>query len=144
MVEIALRRLGNLYLYLVSLLLGLLRLFLGLGSLSGGITSGLTDSRRLITLSNNLFPASTNNSTLEFGGLTGALLGDLLSGTLLVETTVEDGPVEFTGVLLGEEVGFALTVQETEGLAVSTDENLTVSRVDLGSGKVAEFSPKKG
>lgn len=58
-----------------------------------------------------------------------------------MKTTEEDGPVEFTGILLGEEVSGAFAVKEAEGLAVAADDQLATTRVDLGSGKVADFGP---
>lgn len=111
-----LKRKLSLYLDLLSLLLLLVSLLGSLSSLGSGITGSLADSGRLLALGDDLIPAGTNDSTLELGGLAGALLGDLLGGTLLVEATVEDGPAELAGVLLAEEVSLALTVQETERL----------------------------
>jgi hypothetical protein len=56
---------------------------------------------------------------LSLNGLTGALLGDLLSLALLVETTEDDGPVKLRGLETLEEVRLALAVDETERLIQS-------------------------
>lgn len=73
-----------------------------------------------------------------------------------MEAAVEDGPVKLARVLLGQEVGLALAVQQAERLEapsasqsacsrvylrVSTDKDLAVSGIDLGTGKVAQLSP---
>jgi len=46
----------------------------------------------------------------------GALLGNFLSDTLLVHATVDNSPVDLARVQTLLEVGFALTVEETERL----------------------------
>lgn len=130
------------YLNLVSTLLGLISLLLLLGSQKSSITVSLTNLRRLLSLGNNLLPRGTNNGTLNLHNLTGALLGNLLSRTLLMQTTEEDGPVEFTGILLGHKVDGAFTVQQTEGLAVTADKEFTMAWVDFGAGEVANFGSK--
>ena len=85
-------------------------LLLILGFLSGSSTGSLLDRFGFRTLGNNFFPSGTNDGTLNLDGLAGTTLGNFLSGTLLVEATVEDGPAEFTGVLLSLEVGSTFTV----------------------------------
>lgn len=86
-------------------------LLLLLGVFGGGGTGGLLDGFGFGTLGSNFFPGGTDDGTLNLDGLAGTTLGNFLGGSLLVETTVEDGPAEFTGILLGLEVGSAFTVQ---------------------------------
>lgn len=118
-------------------------LLLLLGFLGSGGTGGLLDGFRFGTLGNDFFPGGTDDSTLDLDGLAGATLGDFLGGSLLVETTVEDGPAEFTGILLGLEVGGTLTVQQTEGLGVTTDKDDTMAGINLGTRKGTNFGPKE-
>jgi hypothetical protein len=47
---------------------------------------------------------------VELGGLAGAFLGNFFSGSLLVETTVKDGPVELARILFGQKVGFTFAI----------------------------------
>lgn len=86
-------------------------LLLLFGFLGGSSAGSLLDTFGFGTLGNDFFPGGTDDGTLDFDGLAGTALGDFLGGSLLVETAVEDGPVEFTGVLLGFEVGSALSIQ---------------------------------
>ena len=120
-------------------LLGLLSLLLVLSSIQGSITVSLAHSSGLLTLGHNLFPGSTNDGALDLDHLASALLGDFLGGALLVQTTEEDSPVELTGILLGNKVCGTLVVQQAECLAVTTDKELAVTWVDLGTRKVAHF-----
>ena len=54
----------------------------------------------------------TDNTTLVLDGLARALLGDLLSNTLLVDATVDDGPGDLARVLALEEEGLLLRSDE--------------------------------
>ena len=58
-----------------------------------------------------------------------------------MQTAVEDGPVELAGVLLHQEVGLALAVEQAEGLAVGADKDHAAAGINLGARKVANFSP---
>ena len=118
-------------------------LLLLLGFLSGSSASGLLDGFGFGTLGNNFFPGGTDNGTLDFDSLAGTALGNFLGGSLLVETTVEDGPVELTGVLLGLEVGSALAVQQTEGLGITTDIDDTMTGINLGTREGTNFGPRE-
>ena len=86
-------------------------LLLLLGFFGGSSAGSLLDGFGLGALGNDFFPGGTDNGTLDLDGLAGTALGNFLGGSLLVEAAVEDGPVEFTGILLGLEVGSALAVQ---------------------------------
>lgn len=96
--------------------LSLLSALLLLGSLDLSGTSSLADGRGLLALGNDLLPSGTNDGALNLDGLASALLGDLFGGSLLVEATEEDGPVELARVLLLEEVRLAFAVQQAEAL----------------------------
>jgi hypothetical protein len=117
----------------LSPLLGLFSLLLLLGRFHSCITGGLANSLGLLSLGNDLLPADTYDGTLNLDGLAGALLGDLFGGTLLVKATEKGSPVEFTRVLLGEEVSCAFGAGEAECLAVTANEEFAVTRVDLGA-----------
>merc|ERR1712088_807300 len=73
------------------------------------------------------------------GGAGGLLLGGLLlllgvdlgHGTLLVLSPVEDGPGDFTGVLLALVEDLGLAVDEVHPLAVGLDEGLAMAGEDL-------------
>lgn len=101
---------------LLGTLLGLLRFLLLLGSGNISSASSLTDGSRLLTLGNNLLPGGTNDGTLNLNGLASTLLGNFLSGALLVKTTEEDSPVILARILLLQEVRLALAVKQTEAL----------------------------
>ena len=100
-----------------------------LGGVSGSVTGSLAHSRGLLTLGNNLLPAGTDDGALELGGLAATLLGDLLGGALLVEAAVEDGPVKLARVLLGQEVGLALAVEQAERLEAPSASHSGCSRI---------------
>jgi hypothetical protein len=101
------------YVGLASSSLGLLSL-LGLGNSS--LASSSTDFGLLGTLGTDGIPGSTDNSTFVLDSAAGALLGNFLSDTLLVHATVDNSPVDLARVQTLLEVGFALTVEETERL----------------------------
>lgn len=107
---------GSGSLNLLSASLSLLSALLVLGSLDLSGTSSLADGSGLLALSDDLLPSGTNDGALDLDGLAGALLGDLFGGSLLVEATEEDGPVELARVLLLEEVRLAFAVQQAEAL----------------------------
>lgn len=116
-------------------------LLLLLGFFGSSGTGSLLDRFRLGTLGNNFFPSSTNDGTLNLDGLAGTALGNFLGSSLLVETAVEDGPAEFTGILLGLEMSSALAVQQTEGLGITTDKDDTMAGINLGTRKGTNFGP---
>lgn len=107
---------GSGSLNLLSASLSLLSALLLLGSLDLSGTGSLADGSGLLALGNDLLPSGTNDGALNLDGLASALLGDLFGGSLLVEATEEDGPVELARVLLLEEVRLAFAVQQAEAL----------------------------
>jgi hypothetical protein len=79
---------------------------------------------------------------LHLGGTANLAFVDFLGGSLLVETAVKDGPVEFAGIFLGQKVGSAFSVQEAEEFVIGTDKDFAASGINLGTGKIANFGPK--
>ena len=116
-------------------------LLLLFGFLGGSSAGSLLNTFGFGTLGNDFFPGGTDNGTLDLDGLAGTALGNFLGGSLLVEAAVEDGPVEFTGVLLGLEVGSALSIQQTEGLGITTDKDDTMTGINLGTREGTNFGP---
>jgi len=66
-----------------------------------------------------------------FDGAAGAFFRDFLRYPLLVHSSIQDGPGYTARVLPLEEQAFAFAILEPEDLAVSTDEQLALGRVDL-------------
>ena len=120
-----------------SILLGLLVL----GSLDGSsLTHALSDGSWLLTLGNNLFPGDAGNGPLHLDDLAGALLGSFLcGGALLVDASVEDGPVELPWVLLLQKVHGALAGQQAEGLVVTTDKDFTLGWIDAETREITNL-----
>ena len=131
---------GNI-LYLFGTALGLFLLLLFLGLFDGGVAVGLADGFGLAALGHDLFPAGPHNGALDLGGAAGAPLDGLLGRALLVQAAEKDGPVELARVLFRQKVGFGLSVQQTERLAVHADENLAATRVNLAARECADLSP---
>jgi hypothetical protein len=101
----------------VGSLLGSSGSLLGILALGdSGLASGSTSIGLLVTLGADSIPRGTNNSTFVLDGTTRALLLDFFGDTLLVETTIDGGPSDLTGVQTLKEVGSSLTVDETERL----------------------------
>lgn len=114
-----------------------------LGSLGSSVAGSLANSLGLLTLRHDLLPGGTDNGTLDLGSLADTLLGHFFGGTLFVEAAVKDGPVVLAWVLLFQKVGLAFAVQETKGFRVPSNKQLSMARIDFGSGKVADFRPKR-
>lgn len=141
-------RLGLLCL-LLALGLGLLLLAL----LDGGGTGGLAGLGADGALLLDHVKGETNDGTLGLDGAAGALLGDLLwwgsaidarrgrlirwltdlRDTLLVLATEQNSPGDPAGVLALEEQRLGLSVEETEDLGVTADEDLTPTGVNLAT-----------
>lgn len=98
---------------LAGLSLGLLVL-LALGD--SGLAGGSTNLGLLVAAGVDLLERSTNDTTLVLDGLARALLGDLLSNSLLVESSVNDGPGDLTGVLALQEERLVLGADKAEDL----------------------------
>jgi hypothetical protein len=97
-------------------LLGLLLLLFSLGLGDGGEAGLLPDSGGLVPPGGDGGEVGTDDTTLVLHGLAGALLGNLLSDTLLVHATVDDGPGDLAGVLALEEEGGIFGGGEAEHL----------------------------
>lgn len=82
-----------------------------------GLASSSASGRSLFTLGANGIPGQTGNGTFVLNGAAAALLGNFLSDTLLVETTVDLGPSDLAGVKALKEERFGLAVDEAEGLS---------------------------
>lgn len=90
----------------LSCLLPLLLLLLGLGE-----SLGLSSSSHLwllVSSGSNSIKGGTNNGTLVLDGPARALLGSLLSDTLLVHSAAEEGPCDLSWVLSLQKEGLAL------------------------------------
>lgn len=118
--------------------LGLLLLSLGssLGVLGSGGLSGVGSGVSLLL---DHIERSTDNASGGLDGLSGSLLGNLLSDSLLVLSSVENGPGDSSGVLsLLEERG-SLGRVESEDLGVASDKEGTSAGVDLVARKGVDF-----
>lgn len=120
--------------------LGVLLLSLGLselGSLLGLLQSllsgSLSLSRLLVSLLLDLLQRSTDNGSLVLDGSSGSLLGGLLRDTLLVVSSVQDGPSNSSWVLSLVEQRGRLGGLESENLGVTSDEQGTSTWVNLGT-----------
>lgn len=98
------------------LLLVLLRLLLGLGLLDGRSPRLGTDGSGLVPPRSDGSKVGTDDTTLVLHGAAGALLGDLLSDTLLVHATVDLRPGDLAGVLALKEERLILGGGEAEDL----------------------------
>lgn len=130
---------GSYWAHLAGRLLGLLLTLRLLGLGDGSLTSSVSDLGLGGTLGEDAGEVSTDDTTLVLGGLAAALLDGLLGETLLVHPPVNDGPRDLARVLALQEQRLGLGVQESEDLGVTTDVELTLGRVDLHAGKVAEL-----
>lgn len=126
--------LGNLGLSLGLLQLGSL---LGLGD--SLFSRGLSLGRLLVSLLLDLVQRSTDNRSLVLDGLSGSLSGSLLRDTLLVVSSVQDGPGHSSGVLSLVEQRRRLGRLESEHLGVTSDEQGTSTWVDLRTGEGVDF-----
>lgn len=82
---------------------------------------------------------SADNASDGLDGLSGSLLGNLLSDALLVLSSVENGPGDSSGVLSLLEQRGGLGRVESEDLGVASDEEGTSAGVDLVARKGVEF-----
>lgn len=97
---------------LLGLLLPLLLLSLGDSGLSGSISDlGLGSS-----LGDDRSKVGTDDTSSVLDVLPASLLGDFLRETLLVHSSVDDGPRDLSGVLALQEQGLGLGVEESEDL----------------------------
>merc|ERR1719498_2349180 len=100
-------------------LLGCLLCLLGLlGSSDGLLPLGLADLGLLVPLGHDLSQGGPSDGPLELHCTTGALLCHLFRLALLVLAPVQHGPVDLSGVSLGQEGRLTLGVQKLEHLSV--------------------------
>jgi len=126
---------GDVGLCLQGLLGTLLCGTLLLGGVDGRLTSSGSSFGSLVSSLLDHIEGGTDDSSLRLNGTAGALLGNFLRDTLLVLSSEENGPGNATGVLALKEKGLGFAVLESEDLAVTTDVELALSRVDLLTGE---------
>lgn len=124
-------------------LVGLLLKLLGLGSLLGLgnslLSGGLSLSRLLVSLLLDELQRSTDDRSLVLDGLSASLLGGLLRDTLLVVSSVQNGPRDSSWVLSLVEQRRGLGGLESENLGVASDEEGTSTWVNLRTGEGVDF-----
>lgn len=121
-----LRNLGDVGLGgLVGGLAGLLVTLLSLGLGDSGLTSSGADLGLSSSLSEDGSKVGTNDTTLDLDILPRPLLGDLLGNTLLVHPSVNLSPSDLSGVLSLKEERLSLGTEESEGLGVPSDVDLS-------------------
>lgn len=76
----------------------------------------LPDLRLLVPLGHDVIEGGTSDGSLELGGLSGPLLGNLFSLTLLVLSPVQHCPVDLTRVALHVVGTFTFLVKKLEHL----------------------------
>merc|ERR1712137_1449862 len=91
--------------------------------LEGGLARSSANLGLLVSLPLDDIEGSTDDGSLDLLDLAGLLLGDLLSSTLAVQSTVDLSPSDRSGVHLAVESGLALAVNKSESFAVTTDES---------------------
>lgn len=121
---------------LSSLGLLLLSLLSSLGVLGSGGVSGLGSGVSLLL---DHIERGTDDTSHGLDGLSGSLLGNLLSDSLLVLSSVKNGPGDSSGVLSLLEQRSGLGGVESEDLGVASDEEGTSAGVDLVARKGVEF-----
>jgi len=97
----------------------------------GGLSRSGANLWLLVSLLLDDLERSTDDGSLDLLGLSGLLLGHLLGGALLVQSSVHLSPADLSGVRLAVESGLALAINKSEGLGVATNKSDAVGRVDL-------------
>jgi len=124
-----------------GLLVSLAGLLLVLGSSNGVFSLLLSDLGLLELLVEDLGVAESSDS---FGGLdvtsNTSLHGSFLADALLVLASVEDGPSELSGVLLGVVQAGNLVVEHSDDLAVGSAVAHAMAGVDLEAAEVTKLS----
>jgi hypothetical protein len=122
--------------------------FLQSSSFSSGDLLGLGSSSALLL---DVIQRGTNNSSGNLDNSSSLLADDTLILTLLVKATPGLGPHQLGRLLAVDKKALALGVGKSNRLSISSDESLTVARVDsvfaegakLGSEKRNEKKRKK-
>ena len=112
----------------------------GLDLLEGGIALGGADLGLLGGALADVFEGNTDDGTGDLVGAAAVLLDGDVGGALLVQTAPGLGPYELGGLLPLHGKAVRLGGAEEEGLAITTDEELTVTGVDTVLGKSTKFS----
>lgn len=138
--------LGDLALSTLSSRLSVLLLSLGLSELGGFLSllqsllsGGLSLSWLLVSLLLNLLQRSTDDWSLVLDSSSGSLLGGLLRDTLLVVSSVQDGPSNSSWVLSLVEQRGRLRGLESENLGVTSDKQGTSTWVNLSTREGVDF-----
>lgn len=124
---------------LLSLSLSLLGLSSLLGKSQSLLSGGLSLSWLLVSLFLDEFQRSTDNWSLVLDGSSGSLLSGLLRDTLLVVSSVQDGPRNSSWVLSLLEQRSGLGGLESEDLGVTSDKQGTSTWVNLRTGEGVDF-----
>lgn len=130
---------GSSKLGLFSLSLSLLGLGSFLGQSQSLLSGGLSLSWLLVSLLLDELQRSTNNWSLVLDGSSSSLLGGLLRDTLLVVSSVQDGPRNSSWVLSLVEQRSGLGGLESEDLGVTSDKQGTSTWVNLRTGEGVDF-----
>lgn len=128
---------GGLGVLLLSLSLSELSSLLSL--LQSVLSGGLSLSWLLVSLLLDLLQRSTDNRSLMLDSSSGSLLGGLLRDTLLVVSSVQDGPSNSSWVLSLVEQRSRLRGLESENLRVTSDEQGTSTWVNLRTREGVDF-----
>lgn len=121
---------GGSVLGLVALLGGGTGLLLLLALLNGGGSGGGPRLRSHRSLLLDHIEGGADDGSLRLDGSAGSLLGNFLRDTLAVLSSEKNGPGDATGVLALEEKRLGLAVLESEDLAVASDVEFTLARVN--------------
>lgn len=124
----------------ISLLLGLGLLLLLLGVQDSLGSGSLSDFGSLRSSLLDDIKRSTDDGSLRLDGLSSLLLVDFLSDTLLVLSSVQDGPRDSSRVLSLLEQSLRLGGAESENLGVTSDEKSATARVDFATRKGIDFN----
>lgn len=124
---------------LLSLSLSLLGLSSLLGKSQSLLSGSLSLSWLLVSLFLDEFQRSTDNWSLVLDGSSGSLLRGLLRDTLLVVSSVQDGPRNSSWVLSLLEQRSGLGGLESEDLGVTSDKQGTSTWVNLRTGEGVDF-----
>lgn len=145
---------STLLVHLRDLAGGARSLSFGLGSLSGGLSSllgflvlfslgfsgGLSVLGLLRSSFLDQFNRGTDDGSLVLDGLSGSSLGGFFRDTLLVGSSVQNGPRDSSGVLSLVEQQGRLRRLESEHLRVPSHEEGTSTGVDLSTRKGVNFN----
>ena len=103
------------------------------------------DFRLLVLFSLDLSPRLTTDTSVDLDGPLVPLPGVKLShGTFFVLSPVENGPGDFSWVLLLSEEPFGFSIDQNDPLTVVPDKVFPVAGVDFHSRELAKLGPHTG